>query len=178
MNLRIAHSRILLGFLFMGLFALALPLLAHAQTGDTDLSATIRAQLLSDPRTSSITPEQLDAMVQLLTEEAQKQGVTVEDIYREPIVPTANFATAENSTQELGTCEGIPTWSCAFSSAFGFIGPNPIIAFTLGATSMALIWIIAEMMHRRERQMSAPPPASSSASAPPPSPPVSGRIIE
>jgi hypothetical protein len=46
--------------------------------------------------------------------------------------------------------------------AFGFIGPDTTIPFALGMASMGLIWIIAEMMHRRKYPHLFAPPASSS----------------
>jgi hypothetical protein len=36
------------------------------------------------------------------------------------------------------------------TEAFGFVGPDTTIPFCLGAASMGLIWIIAEMLHRHK----------------------------
>ena len=66
-------------FILVLLALLIVPVVLHAQASD-DLRATIRAQLLSDPRTAGLSEEKLDSMVNLLAEEAQKQGVTASDI--------------------------------------------------------------------------------------------------
>lgn len=138
--MRVVHSRVFLAAISL---VLIFPFLAHAQTGD--LSATIRGQLMSDPRTATLSSAQIDAMVQLLAQEAQKRGLTASDITWKPQTfagaPTAPAAQDSACTSAL---------TCAFTEAFGFVGPDTAIPFILGATSMALIWILAEMMHRRK----------------------------
>jgi hypothetical protein len=42
------------------------------------------------------------------------------------------------------------------SEAFGFVGVDTTIPFTLGAASMGLVWILAEMIHRRRHPVIAP----------------------
>lgn len=115
-----------------------MPLAASAQT--SDLKATIRAELLKDPRTTSLTVAQLEAMVELLSGEAQEQGMTPSDIAWRP----ASF-----SQQVTDVCGATPQVLCIFGVALGFIGSDPTIPYILGAASMALVWILAEMIHRR-----------------------------
>jgi len=122
-----------------------LPLLVHAQATSSDLSATIRAELLSDPRTASLSAAQLDAMVQLLSQQAQKQGVTAQDITWRPQPAVASGASVPAQGE---SCDG--NFTCVMDEAFGFIGPDASIPFFLGMASMGLIWIIAEMIHRRK----------------------------
>lgn len=129
-----------LSFLFL------IPLLAHAQTQASDLSATIRAELMQDPRTAGIPSAELDAMVSILTQQAQAKGVTAGDITWRPKDPASFVAEVK---QAYDMCEGMPAFFCAFNTAFGFIGPDTTIPFTLGAASMGLVWILAEMIHRR-----------------------------
>lgn len=136
--------------------ALLLPLVSHAQT--SDLQATIRAELLSDPRTSSMTSAQLDAMVNVLSQQAQKQGITATDITWRPQPPVPEGT----QTASKASCDG--NFTCIFDEAFGFVGPDSGIAFLLGMASMGLVWILAEMIHRRKYpHVFAPPmpPASS-----------------
>lgn len=136
------------GALAAGITAAALlPIVAFAQA-QTDLSSTIRAELLSDPRTSTLTQSQLDAMVSVLTDKAQAQGITAQNIVWHPGMPAsaASFA----STASANVCEGTADIACMFDTAFGFLGPDTLIAYLLGLSSMGLIWILAEMLHHHK----------------------------
>ncbi len=104
-------------------------------------------QIMSDPRTSSLTQVQVDEMVAILTQAAQAQGLTANDIAAKPVDSSGFFS--EEVRQAYDACEGTPTFFCVFDLAFGFLGPDSIIPFILGASSMGLIWILAEMIHRR-----------------------------
>jgi hypothetical protein len=127
--------------------AALLPAVARAQaTPPSDLRAIIRAELLSDPRTSSLTQQQLDAMVSLLSQEAQKRGLTAQDLTWHP--QTFQGTGASQAAQQPQDCGS--SWTCAAAAAWGFTGPDTIIPFSLGAASMALLWVIAEMLHRRK----------------------------
>lgn len=144
--------------------AAALPFAVQAQESSADVRAAIRSELANDPRTSGFSEAQIDAMVDILLAEAQKDGLTASDITWQP-------AEAETfDTQDASSSGGVATSCdaygilCAFSDAFGFVGvgPHTITPFILGASSMALIWIIAEMLHRHRMRM--PVPASTPAS--------------
>ncbi len=131
----------------VSLFAL-LPLTIHAQaTSSSELSATIRAQLLSDPRSATLSQAQLDAMVDLLSEEAQKQGLSAQDIMWHPNPPAGGWANTTNPSGEM-SCDG--SFTCIVDEAFGFVCPDTSIPFFLGMSSMGLIWILAEMLHRHK----------------------------
>lgn len=149
-----ALATMLLTFAILISLALLVPAMGHAQTS-ANLEATIRAELMSDPRTASLTSAQVEAMVSLLAQEAQRQGITASDITSRP----SSFA--EEMTD---VCEGTPKVSCVFDVAFGLIGPDSTIPYILGATSMGLIWLLAEMIHRR-RYPAAPQPAPVNTSA-------------
>ncbi len=122
------------------------PIPAEAQSS-ADLSSTIRMQIMSDPRTTALTQVQVDEMVSILTRAAQAQGLTAKDIAARPIDSSGSFAGKMQAA--YNACEGTPAFFCAFDLAFGFLGPDSIIPFILGAASMGLIWILAEMIHRR-----------------------------
>jgi hypothetical protein len=62
-------------------FAIFTPLLTHAQS---DLNASIRAAIMTDPRASALTPAQIDVLVQALTVKAHALGVTAHDIAWRP----------------------------------------------------------------------------------------------
>ena len=113
--------------------------------GASDLRATIQNSLLSDPRTSGLSQSQIDAVVNVLLEEAQKNGLTSGDIEWRP-QDTGSFI-AIDETAVVSICgSGL---LCLFSEAFGFVGPDATIPFALGVASMGLAWIFAVMLHRR-----------------------------
>ncbi len=136
-----------LSFLFAVCAVVAvLPFLAHAQNTSADLRATIRAELLSDPRTSSLSDAQIDTLVSLLAGEAEKQGITSQDIQWRP-QSGERFVASGSAAPQASDCAG--GFLCTMSEAFGFVGTDTTIPFTLGAASMGLVWILAEMIHRR-----------------------------
>lgn len=124
---------------------------AYAQDSSATLRATIRSQLLSDPRTASLSEAQLSAMVDLLTSQAEERGMTSEDLQWHPErgpQPAAQSAV-------IDYCAGSPRFLCLFSMAWGFVGPDTLIAYILGISSMGLVWILAEMIHRRRHPLAA-----------------------
>lgn len=142
---RTAMFRFAVLVLALGILVVFSPRISRAQTAPpSDLRSVIRAQLLSDPRTASLSSDQLDAMVSLLAQQAQKQGITAQDITWRPQAPAP--ASAPRAPAE--SCAG--NFTCVMDEAFGFIGPDTTIPFALGAASMGLIWITAEMLHRRK----------------------------
>ena len=132
------------------LFTLSsLPQIGYAQTG-SDLRSTIRAELLSDPRTSGLSRAQLDAMVDVLTEEAERRGLSAQDLQWHPTL-SDSFTATSGATPDA--CGGTPSFLCAFGTAFGFLGDDVTIPFWLEISSMALIWLIASMIEHRRMQV-------------------------
>ncbi|OGG56719.1 hypothetical protein A3D71_00390 [Candidatus Kaiserbacteria bacterium RIFCSPHIGHO2_02_FULL_55_20] len=134
-------------------FFVFVPLFVHAQNSQSELQATIRGAILSDPRTASLSQAQIDSIVSVLSQEAQKQGITSKDIQWRPqdisqLAPGGSGVAAESE------CAG--GFLCTMSEAFGFVGADTTIPFTLGAASMGLVWILAEMIHRRRHPVVAP----------------------
>lgn len=121
------------------LIACALPFIAHAQ--ETDLSATIRAALAGDPRTSGMSQMQIDAMVSVLSAQAQKQGMTPGDITWRPLVNTQAPVSSD-------ACGSMPSLICALNMAFGFDGSDNRIPWGLGLSSLLLMFIIAALLER------------------------------
>lgn len=130
-----------------------LPLFVHAQA---DLQTSVRNALLRDPRTASLSASQVDAMVQVLVDEAASRGITSYDIDWQPRRETTFVA-----TEPVVACGGIPAPLCALNTAFGFDGSDPTIAIGLGITSGILLVIIGLMLWRTRRPSSpiTPPPA-------------------
>jgi len=142
-----SRARVLLPLFILLALLVSVPFFVSAQNASSDLRATIRAELLSDPRTSSLSEAQIDALVGLLADEAEKQGITSQDIQWRPESSERFVATESAAPQEAAECGG--GFLCTMSEAFGFVGADTTIPFTLGAASMALVWLLAEMMHRR-----------------------------
>jgi len=139
-------------FVALLLVCTAVPYFARAQENTSDLRTTIRAELLSDPRTSSLSQVQVDTLVDLLAGEAEKQGITSQDIQWRP-QSTERFVAIESAAPQAPECTG--GFLCTMTEAFGFIGADTTIPFTLGAASMALVWLLAEMIHRRRHPVTA-----------------------
>ncbi len=139
------------------LVSIAVPLTVRAQESTSDLRATIRAELLSDPRTAGLSKADLDTIVNILAQEAEKQGMTSQDIQWRP-QGTERF-TGGDGTSSAPECAG--GFLCTMTEAFGFVGADTTIPFTLGAASMALVWLLAEMLHRHRHPVQIAKPATS-----------------
>ena len=118
--------------------ALALPFAVQAQD---DLTATIRAEILKDPRAAQIPQAQMDTMVAALAEAASKQGVTSSDITWRPAEVDPSLPYDETP------CE----FFCYVNSIFGFGGGDYVIPLGLGVSSAILILIISMMLHRHHK---------------------------
>jgi len=153
-----SRARVLLPLFILLPLLVSVPFFVSAQNASSDLRATIRAELLSDPRTSSLSEAQIDALVGLLADEAEKQGITSQDIQWRPESSERFVATESAAPQEAAECGG--GFLCTMSEAFGFVGADTTIPFTLGAASMALVWLLAEMMHRRRHPYVSAAPSS------------------
>jgi len=123
-------------------FLLMAPLATYGQAtaSSSDLRATVEAALLSDPRSNDMTSAQFQAMVDALTKQTQRQGMTAQNIgWR----PQAQPGAAE------AACGSLPSFFCNLSTAFGFAGGNPLIPIALGASAMGLLFVIGMFLHRR-----------------------------
>jgi hypothetical protein len=133
--------------LVAALFVLFAAPYAIAQSQD-DLRGTIRAQLLSDPRTANLSEAELNAMVELLASEAEAQDISSADITWRPQVEEP---VAEAPVVAYDYCGATPHFLCAFNIAFGFAGTDPTMPFVLGAAAMGLVWVLAEILHRHKK---------------------------
>ncbi|MBV9191270.1 MAG: hypothetical protein JOZ85_12350 [Betaproteobacteria bacterium] len=135
MTTRSTLIKILAPLAFLAILA---PQLALAQS---DLKATIRAELLKDPRSAQMSPAQLDAMVELLANGAQKQGITAYDITWRP---NGEKAASLEANPECGS---MPGFLCTLNKAFGFDGSNVYIPLGLLITSGLLAFLLIELLH-------------------------------
>jgi len=115
--------------------------LAAAQE-NADLQSTIRAAILSDPRSSQMSEEEIDAMVVALAEEAEVQGVTSEDIMWRPQDVFRGHEAGDSS----GEACGYAAFLCALNDAFGFSGSPLIIPLLLGITSALLLFVLGSIL--------------------------------
>ncbi len=125
-----------------------LPFVVSAQGAggeESDLRATIRAALLTDPRSASLSSAEVEEMVSALTGEAERQGVTSSDIAWRPQSPEESGSGAWDSS----ACGNPSGFLCALSTAFGFTGPDATIAVALGVLAAILLFVIGMMLYRR-----------------------------
>ncbi len=170
MTLRLPLIALLASFLL-----LLMPLLTSAQSGTPEeMRATIMAQLLEDPRTADVPPDQLAQLVDALAAQAQEQEVSTADLTWQPR-PTTLGAPAADSTSYDSVCSGGFSALCMMSEALGFIGDNPTVPLYFLVTSGVLVLLIVRMKrhHHAMGHFDAPAPAAAptpSASVPSPEP--------
>ncbi|HVU75236.1 MAG TPA: hypothetical protein VHD38_00120 [Candidatus Paceibacterota bacterium] len=122
--------------------AALLPLAAFAQN---DLQSTIRAELLKDPRTGVMSRAQIDAMIATLSQNAQQQGLTPQDITWKP--------TGDQPVTASNFCAPYPRYLCVMSEAFGFIGADYIIPIWL--LVLSLLFLLVNALHKHHERVNA-----------------------
>lgn len=150
---RVSSSRSILTHMFTktmragAIFVCALILLfafaslAAAQE-NTDLQSTIRAAILSDPRSSQMSGEEIEGLVTALADEAQSQGVNSEDIAWRP----QESVSSDEAGGEAREACGYAAFLCALNDAFGFTGSPLIIPLLLGVCSALLLFVIGSIL--------------------------------
>jgi hypothetical protein len=128
------------------LLGLLIPVASFAQT-QPDLQSTIRAAIAADPRAQGMSQAQIDAMVGALSQKAQNQGLTPNDITWRPV---SNTPAAQ---QVAISCGAFPTIFCTLSYSLGFIGNDSTIPVWLFVASLLMITII--MLMRRQHHLNA-----------------------
>lgn len=137
-SLRFIKTSLIAGLLALAIFGASFGSV-FAQTQEDALRATIRAAILSDSRSFSMTEAEIDAMVIALARQAESVGMTAEDIVWRP--------TEEGATQAAPVaCDG---FLCSLNNAFGFDGSDYTIPIMLGASALMLIFIIAGLLEYR-----------------------------
>lgn len=133
-----------IALLAAALFVLACSFgLASGQEGDAQLRDTIRGAILMDPRSHSMTPEELESLVAALTREAEADGLTSDDVLWRPTGEAVGSA-------QVPPCDN---FLCQLNRAFGFDGSDYTIPIWLAACSLALIFIFAA--HRKMARLHA-----------------------
>ncbi len=124
--------------IFATAFVLFFSAETFAQESDAELRATIRAAIMSDPRTSDLTEAEIEGMVDALVGEAEAQGVTSQDIVWRPEEPAP--------APVPPSCGSMPALLCALNEALGFDGSDVKIPIGLGITSALLLFVIGSML--------------------------------
>ncbi len=123
-----------------------MPMMVLAQSAD--LRATIRAELMNDPRSAQLSGAELDAMVNALAAEAQEKGISPNDIAWRPQAEVASYGPDAGAG---GTCDGFPEFFCTVRHALGFDGSNVVIPIGLLVTSGLLWFLLHELrLHHRK----------------------------
>jgi hypothetical protein len=147
--------------------ALALgALLPFAAFAQTDLQSTIRTAVMSDPRTASLPQAQIEAMIAALSQSAQREGLTPQDITWRP--------TGEVPVAPTNFCAPYPRYLCVMSASFGFIGSDYILPLWLAVLSLLFLLTNALRMHHDRVNAFARGTAAPSA----PLPPVTGQSLQ
>lgn len=120
---------------------LAMSPFALAQSSDADLRASIRAEILKDPRTASMSEAEITAMIDALTIGVQAEGIESNAF----IAQSRSFA--PTAAEGVPSCGGMPEFLCRINQALGFDGTNALIPIVLLATSGLLAFLLYELKH-------------------------------
>ena len=144
--------------LLIAIGLLACATLVHAQANQDELHATIMAALLSDPRTATVPPAQLQALVNALSEQAASQGLLPQEIKWQVAAAAETFG--QNGASQGGQCGGLFPSLCAFSEAFGFTGADASTPIILFVTSVLLLFLLYEIIKHHRMKLDAKKAAS------------------
>lgn len=113
------------------------PLHAHAQSANADVRASIREEILKDPRTASLSEQEIDGLVDALAE-----GVSAEGIVGVP------FSAQPSSVPQIAdadACADMPAFLCTINRTFGFDGSNDLVLIALVALSGLIAFLLYEL---------------------------------
>lgn len=139
-NMILAKTR-RIGVLFSLVALLTLPMLAYAQSSEAELRAGIRAEILKDPRTASMSEAEIQAMVEVLAAGAEVEGIESSSF----VAQSRSFA--PTAAEEEPSCGGMPVFLCHINQTFGFDGSNALMPIALLATSGLLAFLLYELKH-------------------------------
>ncbi len=127
-----------------------MPFVAFAQEQESALHATVRAEVMKDPRAAAMPAAELEAMIDALAKGAEEQGMTSEDFQQRSNQP--DFVPAPNPREQssMPACDGMPQFICTIENSFGFDGSNTIIPVGLLVTSGLLWFLLYELKHHHK----------------------------
>jgi len=142
----------------LGLFLLIVPFNTHAQatvSTQSDMNATIKNALLTDPRAQALTPAQINAISLSLAKQAQVQGMTPHDLLWRPVLV---HTLAPDVAGVQNTCGIVPGPICAFNKSVGLSGSDMTIMTLLGVVMVLILALTAgylELRHRNKIRLQA-----------------------
>ncbi len=138
--MRIAFSRAIVGVIAAVTALFSLASVAHAQNAASDsLRATIKSEIMADPRSRTLTEAQIYTLVDSLAVQAMKQGTTAQNIAWRPYIPQQEqFVSGQ--TQSCGV-----DFLCTIDYAFGFLGGDYTIPVALLILCTLFIFIFSLM---------------------------------
>lgn len=115
-------------------------------TVSAELRATIMSAVTSDPRADSLTPDQLNNLVDILAQSAAESNVQP----REISIGTIKESPYSNGGEAVA-CGVFPAWLCVASESLGFIGNDPSWPLLLGVLALVLllIGVLIKIHHKR-----------------------------
>jgi hypothetical protein len=155
------HIQGLCAVLTLALLLVAAPHYLHAQSGTNlqgDMGMAIKSAILSDPRSQSLSSEEINAIAYALTQQAQAQGMTQHDLLWRPAL-AHTVAPLDEAAYTGNDCGKVPTVLCGVNRSLGLPGSDMTIVVML---SVLLVLILAatagylELQYRNRLSAQAP----------------------
>lgn len=158
-----ASARLSLGAL--AVFALvfmmiATPLYLNAQSDLSlrgDLNSTVKSAILSDPRSQSLSSEEVNAISLALTQQAEAQGMTQHDLLWRPAL-AHTVAPLDEAAYTGNDCGKVPTVLCGVNRSLGLPGSDMTIVVMLSVLLVLILTATAgylELQHRNKMRLQA-----------------------
>lgn len=144
----------------LALMMIATPLYLNAQSDLSlrgDLNSTVKSAILSDPRSQSLSSEEVNAIAYALTQQAEAQGMTQHDLLWRPAL-AHTVAPLDEVAYTGNECGKVPTVLCGVNRSLGLPGSDMTIVVML---SVLLVLILAatagylELQHRNKMRLQA-----------------------
>jgi hypothetical protein len=149
-----------LATLVLAMMLIAAPWYARAQSDTSlrgDMNATVKSAILSDPRSQSLSSEEINVIALALTQQAQAQGMTQHDLLWRPAL-AHTVAPLDEAAYTGNDCGKVPTVLCGVNRSLGLPGSDMTIVVML---SVLLVLILAatagylELQHRNKMRLQA-----------------------
>ncbi|MBI2030525.1 hypothetical protein HYT05_02795, partial [Candidatus Kaiserbacteria bacterium] len=119
--------------------------------------STVKSAILSDPRSQSLSSEEVNAISLALTQQAEAQGMTQHDLLWRPAL-AHTVAPLDEVAYTGNECGKVPTVLCGVNRSLGLPGSDMTIVVML---SVLLVLILAatagylELQHRNKMRLHA-----------------------
>ncbi|MBI2030251.1 hypothetical protein HYT05_01370 [Candidatus Kaiserbacteria bacterium] len=149
-----------LAALALAMMLIVAPWYASAQNDTSlrgDMNIAIKSAILSDPRSQSLSLEEINVISLALTQQAQAQGMTQHDLLWRPAL-AHTVAPLDEAAYTGNDCGKVPTVLCGVNRSIGLPGSDMTIVVML---SVLLVLILAatagylELQHRNKMRLQA-----------------------